>query len=42
MLFSPVDEPKHNSECMYNRKAIDAWIGRQAAKQPGAAVRKKA
>lgn len=42
LLFSPVGEPKPNSECMYNRKAIDLWIGRQAKKQPGALPRKTA
>jgi len=29
---SPDGVPKKNSECMYNRKAVDAWI--QAQKQP--------
>ncbi len=29
---SPEGEPKPTSECMYNRKAVDAWI--QAQKQP--------
>ena len=28
----PEGEPKPTSECMYNRKAVDAWI--QAQKQP--------
>ncbi|NIE98517.1 excisionase [Pantoea sp. Acro-805] len=27
--ISPENEPRHNSECMYNRKAIDAWIAGQ-------------
>ncbi|WP_316543706.1 excisionase family protein [Klebsiella grimontii] len=26
---SPEDEPKPTSECMYNRKAVDAWIQAQ-------------
>ncbi|MDE1188238.1 MAG: excisionase family protein [Pantoea sp.] len=26
---SPEDAPKPTSECMYNRKAVDAWVGRQ-------------
>ncbi|HDK0301131.1 TPA: excisionase family protein, partial [Escherichia coli] len=29
---SPEGDPKPTSECMYNRKAVDAWI--QAQKQP--------
>lgn len=29
---SPEGEPKPTSECMYNRKAVDAWI--QSQKQP--------
>ena len=29
---SPDGEPKPTSECMYNRKAVDAWIAAQ--KQP--------
>lgn len=29
---SPVGEPKPTNECMYNRKAVDAWIA--AMKQP--------
>lgn len=30
--ISPDGEPKPTSECMYNRKAVDAWIAAQ--KQP--------
>lgn len=30
--ISPDGEPKPTSECMYNRKAIDAWV--TAQKQP--------
>ncbi|ARF49615.1 excisionase family protein [Pantoea stewartii] len=26
---SPDGEPKPTSECMYNRKAIDAWVSAQ-------------
>ncbi|HBL7420308.1 TPA: excisionase family protein [Escherichia coli] len=29
---SPEGDPKPTSECMYNRKAVDAWI--QEQKQP--------
>ena len=29
---SPDGEPKPTSECMYNRKAVDAWVAAQ--KQP--------
>lgn len=29
---SPEGEPKPTNECMYNRKAVDAWI--QSQKQP--------
>ncbi|HBM2885802.1 TPA: excisionase family protein [Klebsiella oxytoca] len=29
---SPEGDPKPTSECMYNRKAVDAWIAAQ--KQP--------
>ncbi|WP_017346162.1 excisionase family protein [Pantoea sp. A4] len=29
---SPENDPKPTSECMYNRKAIDAWVAAQ--KQP--------
>lgn len=32
---SPDGNPKPTSECMYNRKAVDAWIASQANKQPG-------
>jgi len=32
--ISPENEPKHNSECMYNRKAIDAWIASQKLPAP--------
>ncbi|WP_370611773.1 excisionase family protein [Klebsiella aerogenes] len=32
---SPDGNPKPTSECMYNRKAVDAWIAAQAKKQPG-------
>ncbi|EMM3426392.1 excisionase family protein [Klebsiella aerogenes] len=32
---SPDGNPKPTSECMYNRKAVDAWIASQAKKQPG-------
>jgi hypothetical protein len=42
ILFSPVNDPKPNSECMYNRKAIDQWVAGQVKKQPDAAERKKA
>ncbi|EEY5682602.1 excisionase, partial [Escherichia coli] len=27
--------PKPSSECMYNRKAIDAWVSSMKNKQPG-------
>lgn len=27
--ISPDGEPKPTSECMYNRKAIDAWVAAQ-------------
>lgn len=30
--ISPDGQPKPTSECMYNRKAVDAWIAAQ--KQP--------
>ncbi|PLR48674.1 excisionase [Chimaeribacter arupi] len=33
---SPDGQPKANSECMYNCDAINAWIERQAQKQPDA------
>ncbi len=33
---SPDGNPKPSSECMYNRRAVDAWIAAQARKQPGA------
>lgn len=36
--FSPDGEPKPNSECLYNREAINEWIERQAIKQPGAQI----
>jgi len=42
LLFSPEGEPKPNSECMYNRQAIDEWIEKQAMNQPDAVNRKKA
>ncbi|OQP33882.1 excisionase family protein [Pantoea latae] len=42
LLFSPVNDPKPNSEAMYNREAIDKWIEAQAQRQPDAAERKKA
>lgn len=35
MHISPDGNPKANSECLYNRDAINNWIERQAAKQPG-------
>ncbi|MDN0101602.1 excisionase family protein [Yersinia bercovieri] len=41
LLFSPVDDPKPNSECMYNREAIDKWIEQQSKRQPGTAKLKK-
>ena len=33
---SPEGDPKPTSECMYNRKAVDAWI--YAMKQPGVVI----
>lgn len=33
---SPDGVPKKNSECMYNRKAVDQWVESMAKKQPGA------
>lgn len=33
---APDGDPKPNSECMYNRKAIDQWIESLKKKQPGA------
>ncbi|WP_318368882.1 excisionase family protein [Enterobacter sp.] len=36
MHISPDGIPKANSECMYNRKAIDQWVVALASKQPGA------
>ncbi|EOM8314856.1 excisionase family protein, partial [Escherichia coli] len=32
---SPDGNPKPSSECMYNRKAIDAWVASMKNKQPG-------
>ncbi|EIL4494015.1 excisionase family protein [Salmonella enterica] len=32
---SPDGNPKPTSECMYNRKAVDAWISSLKNKQPG-------
>ncbi|ELY3757283.1 excisionase family protein [Cronobacter sakazakii] len=40
--IAPDGEPKPNSECVYNCEAINAWIERQAAKQPGAVLSGKA
>lgn len=34
--IAPDGEPKPNSECMYNRKAIDQWVESFRKKQPGA------
>ncbi|QPR15327.1 excisionase family protein [Escherichia coli] len=31
---SPDGNPKPSSECMYNRKAIDAWVASMKNKQP--------
>ncbi|MDI9276228.1 excisionase family protein [Pantoea sp. EABMAA-21] len=42
LLMSPEGVPGFNSQCMYNREAIDKWIEAQAKKQPDAAERKKA
>lgn len=33
---APDENPKPNSECMYNREEIDRWVERQLQKQPGA------
>lgn len=33
---SPDGVPKKNSECMYNRKAVDQWVESMSKKQPGA------
>lgn len=33
---SPDGVPKKNSECMYNRKAVDQWVESLKKKQPGA------
>ncbi|CDZ82902.1 MULTISPECIES: excisionase family protein [Citrobacter] len=33
---APDGNPKENSECMYNRKAIDLWVESLKKKQPGA------
>ncbi|AVX37776.1 excisionase family protein [Yersinia massiliensis] len=41
LLFSPEDNPKPNSECMYNREAIDNWVEQQSKRQPNAAKLKK-
>jgi hypothetical protein len=32
---SPDGNPKPSSECMYNRKAVDAWVASMKSKQPG-------
>jgi len=40
LLFSPEGEPLPNSQCIYNRKAIDKWIDSQLKKQPDARERK--
>ncbi|ELY2562263.1 excisionase family protein [Cronobacter sakazakii] len=40
--ISPDGDPKPNSECFYNCEAINAWIERQASKQPGAVCHGKA
>ncbi|EGF2259467.1 excisionase family protein [Salmonella enterica] len=32
---APGGHPKPTSECMYNRKAVDAWISSLKNKQPG-------
>ncbi|MFA3778505.1 MULTISPECIES: excisionase family protein [Yersinia] len=42
LLVSPEDDPKPNSECMYNREAIDNWVERQKSIQPSTAKLKKA
>ncbi|WP_145590905.1 excisionase family protein [Yersinia aleksiciae] len=42
LLVSPEDDPKPNSECMYNREAIDNWVERQKSSQPLTAKLKKA
>jgi hypothetical protein len=34
--ISPDSIPKENSECMYNRKAVDMWVESFKKKQPGA------
>jgi hypothetical protein len=33
---APDGNPKENSECMYNRKAVDQWVESLSKKQPGA------
>lgn len=33
---SPDGVPKKNSECMYNRKAVDQWVENMSKKQSGA------
>ncbi len=40
--ISPEGDPKPNSECMYNRNAIDRWVEGHATRQPNATNRKKA
>ena len=34
--ISPDGVPKKNSECMYNRKAVDQWVESLRKNQPGA------
>jgi hypothetical protein len=36
ICMSPGRRPKENSECMYNRKAVDQWVESMSKKQPGA------
>ena len=33
--MSPAGNPKPSSACMYNRKAVDAWVSSLKNKQPG-------
>ena len=32
---SPDGNPKPSSECMYNRKAVDAWVASMKTNSPG-------
>ncbi|THD55961.1 excisionase [Enterobacteriaceae bacterium ML5] len=33
--ISPDGDPKAGNACMYNRKAVDAWVSAQKNRQPG-------